>query len=189
MPEITRCKWPGMTYPLYIKYHDEEWGVPQHDDIKLFEALILDGFQAGLSWFTILKKREGYRKAFDGFSPEKISTYDDKKVEELMADTRIVRNRLKILSAIGNAKSFLEIRDESGSFDRFIWSFVKHNPIKNHWDMDNQIPSKTVESDLMIKELYRRGSKFVGSTICYAFMQGVGMVNDHVRTCFRYEQV
>ncbi|HEY6191197.1 MAG TPA: DNA-3-methyladenine glycosylase I [Bacteroidota bacterium] len=179
-----RCSWAGSD-PLYIKYHDTEWGVPVHNDRKLFEMLILEGAQAGLSWITILRKRENYRKAFDGFDPEKVASYGRPKVRQLLSDEGIVRNRLKIDAAIGNAKSFLEVREAAGSFDRFIWQFVEGLPKKNPPKRANAIPASTPESDSMSRELKARGFKFVGSTICYAFMQAVGMVNDHAPDCFR----
>jgi DNA-3-methyladenine glycosylase I len=181
----TRCGWAG-TDPLYVAYHDTEWGIPVHDDRQLFEMLILEGAQAGLSWITILKKRENYRKAFDGFRPERIVRYDAKKTRALLGDAGIVRNRLKIASTISNAKAFLEVQKESGSFDRYIWSFVGGKPLRNHWKTLKDIPARTAESDAMSKDLKKRGFRFVGSTICYAFMQAVGMVNDHTADCFRY---
>jgi len=183
-----RCEWSTQD-PLYIAYHDEEWGVPVHDDVHLFEMLTLEGAQAGLSWLTILKKRDNYRKAFDGFRPERVAQYDSKKVAELLNDSGIVRNRRKIGSAIQNARFVLEIQREHGSLDSFLWSFVKNAPIQNTWKRLKEIPPRTGESDSMSKELQKRGFKFVGSTICYAFMQAVGMVNDHVTSCFRYKEV
>ena len=183
-----RCAW-ATSDPLYLNYHDEEWGVPKHDDRDLFELLILEGAQAGLSWITILKKRENYRKAFDNFNPKIIAKYDGKKISELLSDSGIVRNRLKIISSIQNARSLLEIQNEFGSFDKYAWRFVRSKQKKNSWHSLDQIPSKTIESDEMSKDLLRRGFKFVGSTICYAFMQASGMVNDHVTSCFRYSQV
>lgn len=180
-----RCQWAGND-PLYQKYHDEEWGVPVHDDRKLFEMLILEGAQAGLSWITILRKRENYRKAFSNFDAKKIAKYDSKKVEQLLLNDGIIRNRLKIASTINNAKLFLELQKEFGSFDKYIWQFVNGKPIKNNWKSLKEIPPKTNESDTMSKDLKKRGFKFVGSTICYAFMQAVGMVNDHTVDCFRY---
>lgn len=181
-----RCAWAGED-PLYIAYHDEEWGVPVHDDRTLFEFLILEGAQAGLSWITILKKRENYRQAFDGFDPEKVARYDDARIQELLGNAGIVRNRLKIGSAVSNAQAFLETREEFGSFDDYIWRFTGGEPKINAWRTMAEVPATTPESDLMSKELKRRGFRFVGSTICYAFMQAVGMVNDHVTDCFRYE--
>jgi DNA-3-methyladenine glycosylase I len=180
-----RCQWAGND-PLYQKYHDEEWGLPVHDDRKLFEMLILEGAQAGLSWITILRKRENYRKAFSNFEAKKIAKYDSEKVEKLLLNDGIIRNKLKIASTIQNAKLFLEMQNEFGSFDKYIWQFVNGKPIKNNWKSLKEIPSKTNESDAMSKDLKKRGFKFVGSTICYAFMQAVGMVNDHTVDCFRY---
>jgi len=182
-----RCEWCGND-PLYVAYHDDEWGVPVHDDRKLFEMLILEGAQAGLSWSTILKKRENYRKAFDNFDAKKAAKYDKAKVAKLLADSGIVRNRLKIAATIQNARAFLEVQKEFGSFDRYIWQFVDGKPQKNKWKSLKAIPPKTTESDAMSKDLKKRGFSFVGSTICYAFMQAVGMVNDHVVTCFRYRE-
>lgn len=184
-----RCEWAPASDPLYIEYHDKEWGVPVHDDRHLFEMLILEGAQAGLSWATILKKRENYRAAFDDFDAMKIVRYGEKKVTELLSNEGIVRNRLKIAAAIQNAKAFLEVQNEFGSFDAYIWQFVGGKPIINAWKTLNELPAKTTESDAMSKDLKKRGFKFVGSTICYAFMQAVGMVNDHIVDCFRYENV
>jgi DNA-3-methyladenine glycosylase I len=181
--EPQRCRWA--TSPLMIEYHDREWGVPVHDDRVLFEFLILEGAQAGLSWETILKKRENYRKAFDGFDARKIANYDRDKVRELMANSGIVRNRLKIDATISNAHAFLAAQKEFGSFDRYIWQFVGGKPRKNSWRSSQRLPSSTPESDAMSKDLRRRGFRFVGSTICYAFMQAVGMVDDHSRQCYR----
>ncbi|MBI3580073.1 MAG: DNA-3-methyladenine glycosylase I [Ignavibacteriales bacterium] len=181
----TRCNW-ATSDPLYIEYHDKEWGVPVHDDRKLFEMLCLEGAQAGLSWITILKKRENYRKAFNNFDAKKIARYDAHKVKQLLANEGIVRNRLKVAAFIQNAKIFLEIRKEFGSFDAFIWQFVGGKPKINARTTLKDVPPTTPESDAMSKELKRRGFKFVGSTICYAFMQATGMVNDHLTTCFRY---
>jgi DNA-3-methyladenine glycosylase I len=182
-----RCPWPKSE--LDIAYHDTEWGVPLHDDRALFELLILEGAQAGLSWSTILKKRENYRAAFDGFDATKIARYDARKVKALLADAGIVRNRLKIAATIQNAKSFLAVREEFGSFDAFLWQFVGGKPIQNKWREMKQVPARTAESDAMSKALLKRGFKFVGSTICYAFMQATGMVNDHLITCSRHRQV
>lgn len=182
---VTRCGWTT-TDTLYIKYHDEEWGTPVHDDRKLFEMLILEGAQAGLSWITILRKRENYRKAFDKFDAKKIAKYDSKKVKGLLQNEGIVRNKLKIAATIQNAKLFLDVQKEFGSFDKYIWQFVGGKPIVNEWKSIKEIPPKTNESDAMSKDLQKRGFKFVGSTICYAFMQAVGMVNDHTTNCFRY---
>ncbi|MDZ7292547.1 MAG: DNA-3-methyladenine glycosylase I [candidate division KSB1 bacterium] len=183
-----RCEWSG-TDPLYLEYHDHEWGVPVHDDRKLFEMLILEGAQAGLNWITILKKRENYRRAFDNFDAKKIAEYDEAKIARLLADPGIVRNRLKIAAAIKNAQAFLKVQKEFGSFDHYLWQFVDGKPRKNHWRSLKQIPAKTATSDALSKDLRQRGFTFVGSTICYAFMQAVGMVNDHVVTCFRYREI
>ena len=188
MKNTTRCGW-STTDPLYIKYHDEEWGVPVHDDRKIFEFLILEGAQAGLSWLTVLKKRENYRKAFDNFDPEKVSEYGPDKIKRLICDSGIIRNSLKINSAVVNAKAFLRIKDESGSFDSYIWQFTDRKTKKNNWDSIKHVPAHTPESDAMSKDLKIRGFKFVGTTICYSHMQATGMVNDHIRTCFRYNQV
>ncbi len=185
---INRCPWPGDD-PLMRAYHDSEWGTPLHDDQKLFEFLVLDAFQAGLSWSTILKKRENFRRAFDNFDYRKIAWYDDKKVAVLLADSGIIRNRLKIAATITNAKAFLAIQKEFGSFDKYIWQFVDFKPRQNCWTSLKHIPAKTAQSDSMSKDLKRRGFSFVGSTICYAFMQAAGLVNDHLVTCFRYEEV
>ncbi len=187
--EVIRCAWAGTTDPLYLNYHDKEWGKPLHDDQRLFEILVLEGAQAGLSWITILRKRESFRKAFDNFTPEKVARYTEKKVAKLMSDSSIVRNRAKILAAIANAKGFLKIRDEFASFDCYIWQFVGGKPIVNKWKRLGQIPAETAESQAMSKDLKTRGFSFVGPTICYAFMQAVGMANDHVTDCFRYRQV
>lgn len=183
-----RCEWAG-TDPLYIAYHDEEWGVPVHDDHALFESLVLDGAQAGLSWYTILKKRDNYRRAFDQFNPAKVATYDDAKIAELLSNPGIVRNRLKINAAVNNAKRFLEVQAEFGSFDAYIWGFVDGRVKQNAWAKLADIPTETPESRAMSKDLKKRGFKFVGPTICYAFMQAVGMVNDHVVSCFRYQSL
>ncbi len=182
-----RCEWSGSD-PLYVAYHDEEWGFPSHDDRHLFEMLILEGAQAGLSWLTILKKRENYRKAFDGFDREKIAAYTERDIERLLGDAGIVRNRLKIESAIKNARGTIAICAEFGSLDSFLWRFVDGVPRKNTRKSMAEIPVTTAESDAMSKELKRRGFNFVGSTICYAFMQAVGMVNDHTTDCFRYNE-
>ncbi|MEJ2099305.1 MAG: DNA-3-methyladenine glycosylase I [Desulfobacterales bacterium] len=183
-----RCAWAG-TDPIYVKYHDTEWGIPLHPDRKLFEFLLLDGFQAGLSWITILKKRSNYRKAFDRFEPQKIATYDLTKVKELLSNKGIIRNKLKIEAAIQNAKSFLVVQKEFGSFDKYIWQFTGNQTIKNAWKTLAEIPAQTKESVAMSIDLKKRGFKFVGPTICYAFMQAAGMVNDHIVDCFRYSQV
>jgi DNA-3-methyladenine glycosylase I len=180
----TRCGWAQNE--LSIPYHDQEWGVPVHDDRTWFEFLILEGAQAGLSWNTILKKRDRYREVFDGFNPAKVARYDDRKVKQLLADPGIVRNRLKIAATIQNAKAFLAVQKEFGSFDAYIWRFTNGQPIQNHRRSLKEIPAKTPESDAMSKDLLKRGFKFVGSTICYAMMQATGMVNDHLVDCFRH---
>ncbi|MEX2141793.1 MAG: DNA-3-methyladenine glycosylase I [Pirellulales bacterium] len=184
---LHRCPWAQGE--LYLAYHDQEWGVPLHDDRVLFEFLILEAAQAGLSWITILKKRDNYRAAFDGFDPAIVARYGQKKREQLMADPGIVRNRLKIDSAIDNAKSFLAVQKEFGSFDQYVWQFVGGRPRQNRWDSMGAVPAKTPESDSMSKDLRQRGFRFVGSTICYAFMQAVGMVNDHLVDCFRHREL
>ena len=184
----TRCEWAG-TDPLYIAYHDNEWGVPVHDDRMLFEMLILDGAQAGLSWITILRKRENYRKAYDNFDLRKIAEYDEQKVIELLANAGIIRNRRKIDASIQNAKAFLTIQEEFGSFDAYIWQFVGGKTKVNAWKSLAELPAKTLESEAMSKDLVQRGFKFVGPTICYAFMQAAGMVNDHIVDCFRYNEI
>ena len=183
-----RCAWCGSS-KLMTEYHDREWGVPLHNDKKLFEFLILEGAQAGLTWQTILNRRENYRKSFDNFDPRKISRYTKKDANSLLKDSGIIRNRLKIEATIANAKRFLEIQKEFGSFDRYVWLFVNNKTIKNRFKSLNDIPASTKESDLMSKELKKRGFRFVGPTICYAFMQAVGMVNDHLTGCFRYDEV
>ncbi len=182
---IKRCAWVNDD-PLYIHYHDHEWGVPIHDDRLLFEFLILEGAQAGLNWFTVLKKRDNYRECFDHFNPEKIAKYNDKKVAALLNNPGIIRNRLKIASTITNAQAYLQVEKEWGSFSAYIWHFVDGKPIKNHWKSSKQLPATSDISDLMSKDLKKRGFKFVGSTICYAYMQAVGMVNDHTEDCFCY---
>jgi DNA-3-methyladenine glycosylase I len=184
----TRCAWSG-TDPLYIAYHDEEWGVPVHDDRVLFEFLVLEGAQAGLSRRTILRKRDAYRRAFDRFDPRKVARYEKRKVASLLRDAGIVRNRAKIASAIKNAKVFLDVQAEFGSFDAYQWRFVNGRPIQNRWTAEGQIPPRSAQSDAMSDDLKRRGFSFVGSTIIYAHMQAVGMVNDHVVTCFRHREV
>ncbi|MGB9464069.1 MAG: DNA-3-methyladenine glycosylase I [Candidatus Acidiferrum sp.] len=181
---VKRCHWA--TNELNIPYHDEEWGVPLHDDRALFELLILEGAQAGLSWDTVLKKRPRYREVFDGFDVEKVARYDKKKVRELLKDAGIIRNKLKIAATISNAQAFLRIQDEFGSFDKYIWQFVGGAPKQNTWKTHKRVPAKTAESDAVSKDLQTRGFRFVGSTICYAFMQATGMVNDHLVECFRY---
>ncbi len=183
-----RCPWPGKN-ELMIDYHDKEWGVPLHDDRKLFEFLVLDAFQAGLSWQIVLNKREGFRKAFDNFNYKKIAKYSEKDFDRLVNDAGIIRNRLKIRATINNAQKFLEIQKEFGSFDKYIWQFVNNRPIDNKCKTLKDIPVKTKESDAMSEDLRKRGFKFVGSTICYAFMQAAGMVNDHVIDCFRCSEV
>ena len=183
-----RCDWAGSD-PLYIDYHDTEWGVPLHDDRKLLEFLLLDGAQAGLSWLTILKKRENYRAAFDNFDAEKIAAYGPDKVQALMSDKGIVRNRAKIASFIKNSQAFLAVRDQYGGFDAYIWRFTDGKTVKNAWKIMSEIPPKTEESEAMSKDLKQRGFTFVGPTICYAFMQAAGMVNDHIVDCFRYDEV
>ena len=187
MKQLSRCPWAKGE--IYHHYHDEEWGVPLHDDRKLFELLILEGAQAGLSWETILKKRENYRKAFDSFDAEQIAAYDDAKIASLLEDPGIVRNRLKVNAAVKNAQEFLRVRAEFGSFDSYLWRFVNGQPLQNAWTSIQQVPARTPESDVMSKDLRRRGFKFVGSTICYAFMQATGMVNDHLTTCFRWPEL
>jgi DNA-3-methyladenine glycosylase I len=182
---VVRCPWARNEFS--VKYHDEEWGVPVHDDRIWFEFLILEGAQAGLSWDTILRKRERYREVFDQFDPAKVARYDERKVAELLADPGIVRNRLKISATIANAKAFLAVQKEFGSFDAYIWQFTGGKPKVNKWREMKQVPARTAESDAMSKDLLKRGFKFVGSTICYAMMQATGMVNDHLRTCFRYK--
>jgi DNA-3-methyladenine glycosylase I len=184
---MRRCAWA--TTELAMSYHDNEWGVPVHDDRVLFEFLILEGAQAGLSWNTILKKRENYRNAFDEFRPEKIARYGKRDVQRLLRNDGIVRNRSKIAAAIENAKSFLAVKNEFGSFDAYLWSFVNGKPIQNRWRTLADVPARTAESDAMSRDLLRRGFKFVGSTICYAFMQAIGMVNDHLVTCPRYVEL
>ena len=186
-PQVTRCAWA--TTPLGIKYHDEEWGVPLHDDRQLFEFLILEGAQAGLSWELILNRRESYREAFDGFDPATVAAYDDEKVAELLANPGIVRNRQKVAAAIGNARAFLEVQEEFGSFDAYIWGFVDGVPIRNAWQSMDEVPATTPLSEAVSRDLRRRGFRFVGPTICYAFMQATGMVNDHTSNCFRYREV
>jgi DNA-3-methyladenine glycosylase I len=183
----TRCPWPKSE--LDIDYHDREWGLPCHDDRVLFEFIILEGAQAGLSWSTILKKRENYREAFAGFDAEKIARFTPARLEKLLTNEGIIRNRLKVAGAVKNAKAFLKVQDEFGSFDAYIWSFVRGEPITNRWTSFKQVPAQTAESDAMSKDLKRRSFTFVGSTICYAFMQATGMVNDHLTTCFRHRQV
>ncbi|HEY1067550.1 MAG TPA: DNA-3-methyladenine glycosylase I [Pirellulales bacterium] len=185
--ERFRCPWAKGE--LYAEYHDREWGVPLHDDRKLFEFLVLDAAQAGLSWLTVLKKRENYRAAFAQFDPNVVATFDDKKIEELMLDPGIVRNRLKVLSAVANARAFLEVQEEFGSFDAYIWRFVGGETLQHQRQSLKEVPAFTPESDAMSKDLKKRGFKFVGTTICYAFMQAAGLVNDHLVECFRHREV
>jgi len=188
MKDIKRCEWCTGS-EIERVYHDDEWGVPLHDDRRLFEFLILEGAQAGLSWITILKKRDHYRKVFDNFDPLRVVKYTDKKIEKLLLDPGIVRNRLKVSSAVSNARSFLDVQQEFGSFDDYIWQFTDGNVIQNQWQSMSEIPANTVESDAMSKDLKARGFRFVGTTICYAFMQATGMVNDHTIDCFRYAEL
>jgi len=183
--ELIRCGWVDMKNPLYVDYHDKEWGVPVHDERKHFEMLVLEGAQAGLAWATILNRREGYRKAFDNFDPEKVAAYDENKVQVLLQDPGIIRNRLKITSAIKNARAFLAIQEEFGSFDLYLWGFVNHKPIINHFKTLEEIPAQTELSQKISKDLKKRGMSFVGPTILYAHMQAIGMVNDHQVDCFR----
>ena len=183
-----RCAWAGRD-PLMVAYHDTEWGVPRHDDRTLFEYLTLDGAQAGLSWLTILRKREGYRRAFDDYDVPRIAAYSGERVAELLQDPAIVRNRQKVASVVTNAQAFLRVQDEFGSFNNYLWGFTGGGTVKNAWQSEEEIPAKTPESAELSKDLGRRGFKFVGPTICYAFMQGAGLVNDHLTGCFRYRQV
>ena len=185
---ITRCPWGG-SHELYIPYHDLEWGVPVHDDRKLFEMLNLEGAQAGLNWLLILQKRENYKLLFDNFNAVKIARYTDEKLDSMLKDPRIIRNRLKVYAVRANAIAFLKVQKEFGSFDTYIWQFVGGKPIVNSWKTVEEIPASTTESDAMGKDLKKRGFKFVGTTICYAFMQAVGMVNDHITDCFRYDEI
>jgi DNA-3-methyladenine glycosylase I len=186
--EKIRCFWTKNN-AFNIEYHDKEWGVPVHDDRKLFEFLVLDAFQAGLSWLTILKKRDNFRKAFDNFDPIKIASYDNQKVDQLMQDSGLIRNKQKIVATIENARAFLKIQAEYGSFDAYIWQFTGSKTIQNKWSNHTQIPVSTRESDLMSSDLKKRGFKFTGTTICYAFMQAAGMINDHTTDCFRYNDI
>jgi DNA-3-methyladenine glycosylase I len=186
---LHRCEWVPLGDPLYEAYHDEEWGVPSHDERYLFEMLVLEGAQAGLSWATILRKRESYRAAFAGFDPEAVARFGGREVERLLGDAGIVRNRAKIEAAIGNARAALDVREEAGGLDTFLWSFVGGRPRRNGWRSLAEIPVETEESRAMSKELKRRGFRFVGPTICYAFMQAAGLVNDHVVDCFRYDEI
>ena len=189
MNDKVRCEWAQDGNDLMKEYHDKEWGVPVHDDNKLFEFLILDAFQAGLSWQIVLNKRENFRKAFDNFNPEIVATYSQAKIDILINDKGIIRNKMKILASISNAKAFLEVQQEFGSFDKYIWQFANNKTIKNKYKSWKEIPPTSKESDRMSKDLKQRGFKFVGSTICYAFMQAAGMVNDHIKTCFRFDEV
>jgi DNA-3-methyladenine glycosylase I len=186
---LTRCPWVDLKKPDYVAYHDTEWGVPVHDDRRLFEFLTLEAAQAGLSWYTILRKRESYRAAFAGFDPEKVARFGDHRIASLLKDTGIVRNRLKILAAVHNARRFLEVRREFGSFDAYIWAFVKGRPILRRPRTLRELPARRRESDALSEDLRRRGFQFVGSTICYAHMQATGMVNDHILSCFRREEI
>jgi DNA-3-methyladenine glycosylase I len=183
----TRCAWVGLNKPHYVRYHDEEWGVPVHDDQKHFEMLILEGAQAGLNWETILKKRDGYREAFQGFDPVKVAAMSDADLEGLLQNTAIIRNRLKVFGARKNAIAFLQIQQEFGSFDRYVWGFVEGKPILNAWKQIQEVPATTTESEALAKDLKQRGMTFVGSTTLYAYMQAVGLVNDHTTNCWRYE--
>lgn len=183
-----RCTWAG-ELPIYVDYHDNEWGRPVHDDRKLFEMLILEGMQAGLSWITVLKKREAFREAFDGFDPIKVALYDEAKIQELLANEGIIRNRLKVNAAVANAKAFLKVQEKYGSFDEFIWAYVGYTPITNHWENMGEIPASTPLSQQISKDLKKMGFRFVGSTIIYAFMQATGMVNDHVTDCFVFQEL
>ncbi|OWP56885.1 MAG: DNA-3-methyladenine glycosylase [Thermoplasmatales archaeon B_DKE] len=189
MEHRVRCDWVPENDSLYVRYHDEEWGVPLHDDRSLFEFLILEGAQAGLSWKTVLHKREKFRKAYNNFDPVKIAEYDEIKVASLVSDKGIIRNRLKINSAIHNARAFLTVKEEYGSFDSYIWKFTENTQITNNWQSIKQIPTRTTEAEKMSSDLSSRGFKFVGPTICYSFMEATGMVNDHLRSCFRHEEI
>src|SRR5215831_238302 len=188
MSERTRCLWPG-DLPLMIEYHDTEWGTPLHDDRRHFEFLVLDAAQAGLSWRTVLTKRENYRKVYDGFDPAKVARYSERRIAKILQNPGIIRNRLKVESAVVNARNFLAIQEEFGTFDEFIWRFVDGRPRVNHFSLSSEIPARSAESDAMSKDLRARGFTFVGSTICYAYMQAAGLVNDHLVTCFRYDEV
>jgi DNA-3-methyladenine glycosylase I len=189
MRELNRCSWPDWKDGLMIRYHDEEWGVPVHDDRLLFEYMVLDAFQAGLSWKTILSRRENFRKAFDNFEPAAVANYDEQKRQELLKDPGIIRNRAKIDATISNARQFLIIQKDFGSFDRYIWSFTSHKTIRNRWKNLKELPASSDVSDRMSNDLRKRGFKFAGTKICYAFMQAAGMVNDHTVDCFRYGEV
>lgn len=186
--EKVRCPWPGVD-PLYRKYHDEEWGVPLHDDRKLFEFLVLEGMQAGLSWSTVLRKRENFRRLFSDFDPERVALFDSRRVELLLQDSSIIRNRRKVEGAVTNARAFLKVSEEFGSFDEYIWRFVDGRPLINRWESLSQLPATSPESIFLSKDLVARGFKFVGPTICYAHMQATGMVNDHLVSCYRYREL
>ena len=188
MKPLTRCSWTGID-PLMIAYHDREWGVPLHEDQKLFEFLCLEGAQAGLSWSTVLNKREAYGLAFEGFDPDRVACYDEPRIQALLQNQGIIRNNLKVRAFVTNANRFLETQSEFGSFDNYIWQFVNHRPIQNHWKGLDQIPATSPESFTMSKDMRRRGFKFVGPTICYALMQAIGMVNDHIVDCFRHKDI
>jgi len=189
MPDKQRCAWVRTDDPLHLSYHDTEWGVPLHDDAKLFEFLVLEGMQAGLSWATVLRKRENFRRAFDGFDPAAVARYDGRKVRSLLRDAGIIRNRLKVQAAIGNAKAYLEVQRESGSFDSYMWGFVGGRTRVNRWRTLGQIPAKTPQAEAMSRDMLSRGFRFVGPTICYSHMQATGMVNDHLVSCFRYREL
>lgn len=186
--DTVRCPWPGVD-PLYRKYHDEEWGVPLHDDLKLFEFLVLEGMQAGLSWSTVLRKRENFRRLFAGFDPERVALFDSQRIELLLQDPSIIRNRRKVEGTVTNARAFLKVSEEFGSFDEYIWRFVDGRPLINRWESLSQLPTTSPESILLSKDLVARGFKFVGPTICYAHMQATGMVNDHLVSCYRYREL
>ena len=186
--DTVRCPWPGVD-PLYRKYHDEEWGVPLHEDLKLFEFLVLEGMQAGLSWSTVLRKRENFRRLFAGFDPERVALFDSRRIELLLQDPSIIRNRRKVEGAVTNARAFLKVSEEFGSFDEYIWRFVDGRPLINRWESLSQLPTTSPESILLSKDLVARGFKFVGPTICYAHMQATGMVNDHLVSCYRYREL
>lgn len=186
---MIRCPWPGISDPLYTSYHDDEWGVPVHDDRHLFEMLVLEGAQAGLSWLTILRKRQRYREVFDGFDPAVVAGYGEQKVRQLLADAGIVRNRLKVGAAIDNARAFLAVQREHGSFDAYLWALVGGQPRTNAWKTMREVPATTAESNRLSRDLRQRGFRFVGSTICYAYMQAVGLVNDHLADCYRHREI
>lgn len=187
--DISRCRWALATDPAYLDYHDSEWGVPVHEEQRLYEFLILEGAQAGLSWATILHKREGYRAAFAGFDPARVARFDSRRIERLLANPAIVRNRLKVAAAVVNARAFLEVQDRHGGFAPFLWRYVEGRPIQNAWAGHEDVPARTVLSDRLSKDLKKLGFKFVGSTICYSLMQAVGLVNDHVTSCFRHREL